>query len=136
MTQTKKVRVPTGTTQAAVGTAQYTPDADGVITAPDYDADALLAISGFTEDLADPPPAGFVRVAAPAGETHDGTGTLSYGGVTYTIGADGNVIVPAEAAADLLSHGFTPSVVVPGVVLTDEDAAPPVDPDPATPPAE
>jgi len=134
MTQTKRIRPPAGTTTASVGTASYTADSDGIIAAPDYDAVALLAIPGFTEDYPDDPPAGFVCVVAPADSTNDGTGTLSYGGVSYTIGADGHVIVPAEAVADLLSHGFTPAVIVPGVVLTDVDVAPePTEPTP--PPA-
>lgn len=117
----KKVFVPAGTTEANVGTRLYTADADGIITATDGDALALLGLPGFTADPepdANEPPPGFVRVVAPEGSAVDGTGALSYGGVTYTIGPDGTVIVPAAAAADLLSHGFTPSVVVPGVDLT------------------
>ena len=133
MARTVKIRAPAGTDEANVGTRLYSVDDAGDVEVPDFDVPAILAIPGFELEPVPDPPAGFVRVVAPDGTTADGTATLSYGGVTYTIAADLTVIVPAEAVGDLLSHGFTPAVVVPGLVLTDADAEPaPAEPAPPT----
>lgn len=130
MPRTTKFRVPAGTSEASVGTTLYAADATGHITATEDDAVTLLGVPGFTVDSTDEPPTGFARMIAPE------PGGVSYGGEEYTIGADLTVIVPAAAVLDLISHGFTPAVVVPGVVLADVDEVPPVvptEPPPVTP---
>lgn len=131
-----KLHVPVGT-EATVDTRLYTADADGVLTVSDDDAAALLATPGFTLDTDDAPPSGFVRMNAPKGAT-----SVSVGGVAFIVADNGTVIVPADN--ELAAHGFTPSVVVPGVDLAPVEPAPepapapapapkPVDPPPAAP---
>ena len=132
---TIKLRAPTGTTEANVGTHLYTADAKGDITVDPADAAALLATPGFI--LANVPNyvlAGYVRLLAP-----EGCSSCSVGGTPYLVQEDGSVIVPADH--DLLSHGFKPSTEPVELVVdmsehpADAVPEPAPEPEPETPPA-
>ncbi|HEX3884753.1 MAG TPA: hypothetical protein VHW66_19020 [Stellaceae bacterium] len=95
-----------GQDEVNVGRGRYRVGLDGTVLVPREAVDSLLSTGGFAmADLPLPVPTGMARLAHPE---HIG---CAFGGKTYEPGADGTVLVPAEAAAVLMeAHGFcTPS---------------------------
>ena len=97
-----RLKAAAGTTDVNVGETDYPVPADGVIDVPDNAVDDLVARGGFELDPDAPAPViGTLIMKAP-----DINASCSYAGVSYTAGADGNVAVPVDAVAALISHGF------------------------------
>jgi hypothetical protein len=90
----------------AHGTTGFEPYPDGMgwwlVDVPDTIAAYLLKTGGFSMAKKDQPaaPAGMVRLRHP-----EGVG-CSFAGQAYEPNADGVVLVPAEAVAALVAHGF------------------------------
>jgi hypothetical protein len=92
-----------GQDEANYGTERFRVHEDHTIEVPSEAVDSLVRIGGF-ERIADPEPVreGHVALAHPQGIG------CSWGGTVYPPDAEGLVIVPIAAAADLLVHGFKP----------------------------
>lgn len=94
-----------GQDEANHGTARYCVDRDGLVRVPPEAAPYLTRNGGFARaiDVASGPRAiGSVYVH------HDDATACSYRGRRYTSEANGDLLVPAEAAAELAAHGFVP----------------------------
>jgi hypothetical protein len=90
--------------EANHGTARYLVDNDGVIQVPLEAVGPLTTIGGFV--LAK---TGGTMISAGVLTLHhdDGAG-CSYAGRQFLSDSNGDVRVPAEAAPELLAHGFVP----------------------------
>ena len=106
MTKVIALRAMFGQDEANHGTARYCVDQEGLVRVPPEAAPYLTHVGGFAPAEADsgwPPeqePAGSIRLH------HDSAGACSYGGRQYQGDADGDVLVPAPAAAELMAHGY------------------------------
>ena len=109
MAKRKMVRLlaPEGTDEANFGEERFRVDNDGYALVPTEAVDALIATGGFTHPEPDDEEAG---PTAPEGSVllyhPEGLG-CSFGGVSYEPDDNGAVSVPAHAAKDLVTHGFT-----------------------------
>ena len=98
------LRATFGQDEANYGAARYSVDNDGVIQVPLEAVGSLTTIGGFV----------LVKTgnnAISAGALtlhHDDAAGCSYAGNQYLRDSNGNVLVPAEAASELVSHGFVP----------------------------
>ena len=100
-----------GQDEANHGTARYRVDAEGLVHVPPEAAGFLTCKGGFALPKTSP------AAAAPAGAHadglvrlhHDDAAGCSYAGRQYPSDENGDVLVPAEAAAELLAHGFVPA---------------------------
>jgi len=92
-----------GQDEANYGTERFRVHEDHTVDVPSEAVDSLVRVGGF-ERIADaaPVPQGHVALAHPQGIG------CSWGGTVYPPDAEGLVIVPIAAAADLLAHGFKP----------------------------
>jgi hypothetical protein len=92
-----------GQDEANYGTERFPVHEDHTLEVPSEAVDSLVRIGGF-ERIADavPVPQGHVALA------HSQGIGCSWGGTAYPPDAEGLVIVPIAAAADLLVHGFAP----------------------------
>jgi hypothetical protein len=98
-----KLKAPLGCDEANYGTVRYTVRDDGTITVPQEAAAPLLKDAGFTLVEEDTPPPPSIGSIAMKGKPGSG---CSWGGQSFTADATGDVLVPAEAVADLIMHGF------------------------------
>jgi hypothetical protein len=99
------LRAAFGQDEANHGTEQYLVDQNGLIWVPLEAVAALTKVGGFafvapSRDNA--PPAGPLRLH------HDDAASCCYAGRQYAVDANGDVLVPAEAASELMAHGFAP----------------------------
>jgi hypothetical protein len=99
-----RLRPAFGQDEASHGTTRYVVDDDGLIQVPREAAGPLTAIGGFVlvTTKGDPIFVGMLNLH------HEDAAGCSYGGRQYLGDANGDVIVPAEAASELLAHGFVP----------------------------
>ena len=93
-----------GQDEANYGTVRYPVDADGLVRVPLEAVGPLIGKGGFavpktTDDVVS---AGMLKLR------HDGAAGCCYGGRRYPGDENGDVLVPAEAASELLAHGFVP----------------------------
>src|SRR6266436_1222703 len=93
-----------GQDEANHGTVRCPVDADGLIRVPLEAVGPLIAKGGFAapKTADDAVSAGMLKLH------HDGATGCCYGGRRYPGDGNGDVLVPAEAASDLLAHGFVP----------------------------
>jgi hypothetical protein len=93
-----------GQDEANHGTVRYPVDADGLIRVPLEAVGPLIVKGGFAvpKTADDVVSAGMLRLH------HDGAAGCCYGGRRYPGDENGDVLVPAEAASELLAHGFVP----------------------------
>ena len=93
-----------GQDEANYDIVRYPVDADGLIRVPLEAVGPLIGNGGFalpktTGDLVS---AGMLKLH------HDGAAGCCCGGRQYPGDENGDVLVPAEAASELLAHGFVP----------------------------
>jgi hypothetical protein len=93
-----------GQDEANHGTLRYPVDADGLIWVPLEAAGPLIAKGGFAvpDTPDDAVSAGILKLH------HHAAAGCCYGGRRYPGDENGDVLVPAEAASELLAHGFVP----------------------------
>jgi hypothetical protein len=98
------LRAAFGQDEANYGAARYSVDREGLIQVPLEAVGPLTTIGGFvlakTGDNAIS--AGVLTLH------HDDAAGCSYAGRQYLGDSNGDVLVPAEAACELLAHGFVP----------------------------
>ncbi|HEY3910383.1 MAG TPA: hypothetical protein VGM07_10870 [Stellaceae bacterium] len=103
-----------GQDEANHGTARYRVDAEGLVHVPPEAVDFLISKGGFVlpktsgaataqPEPIDAKPDGLVRLH------HGDAAGCSYAGRQYPSDENGDVLVPAPAAADLMAHGFVPA---------------------------
>lgn len=140
MSKKFRLRAPVGTDEANYSGAErpYKVAPDGTVEVDEGAVAGLVGAGGFS--LIEEEPAvelGKVKLV----NADDPTAGVSFGGVSYQPDEDGIVTVPAEAAADLVSHGFVPvaelvkeltETVVPSVA-EEKAAEPPKAPEAAKP---
>ena len=109
-----------GQDEANYGATRYSVDSDGLIQVPLEVVGPLTVIGGFV--LAK---TGDNAISAGALTLHhdDATG-CSYAGRQYLRDSNGDVLVPAEAASELLAHGFIPVFEETLVASTQVKSAP------------
>jgi hypothetical protein len=98
------LRAAFGQDEANHDTARYSVDSGGMVWVPLEAVAPLAAVGGFVLPKSDP-------AAASAGTLklhHNDAAGCSYHGRQYFGDANGDVLVPAEAASELLAHGFVP----------------------------
>jgi hypothetical protein len=102
-----------GQDEANHGTTRYRVDGDGLVHVPREAVPFLTSTGGFAveETMA----ARVSEAQRPSTDRsslvrlhHDTAAGCSYGGDAYWSDDNGDVLVPAEAVADLLGHGFVP----------------------------
>jgi hypothetical protein len=93
-----------GQDEASHGMARYPVDADGVIRVPLEAVGPLIWTGGFALSK---PAAELVSVGVLKLHHSDAAGCC-YRGCRFTGDENGDVLVPAEAACELLAHGFGP----------------------------
>jgi hypothetical protein len=93
-----------GQDEANHGTARFPVDAEGLVWVPAEAVEPLTERGGFAmpETMDQPLSAGMVKLH------HSDAGGCSLRGRSYPVDESGNVLVPAEAAYELLAHGFMP----------------------------
>jgi hypothetical protein len=93
-----------GQDEASHGAARYSVDKDGLIQVPPEAVGPLTTIGGFVlaQDRDNMVSAGEFTLH------HDDAAGCSYVGRRFFVDANGNVLVPAEAASELSAHGFVP----------------------------
>lgn len=97
-----RLRAEFGQEEASHGTARFPVGNDGLIEVPMEAVGPLITVGGFVlvESGGKPASFGVLRLH------HGDAAACSYGGVGYLGGVNGDVFVPASAAAELSSHGF------------------------------
>jgi hypothetical protein len=98
------LRAAFGQDEASHGAVRYLVDDDGLIRVPLEAVDPLMTIGGFVM-------AQTCDSAISVGVLtlhHDDAAGCSYGGRQFLGDSNGDVLVPAEAASELLAHGFVP----------------------------
>ena len=98
------LRAAFGQDEANHGAVRYLVDGDGLIRVPPEAVEPLTTIGGFVM-------AQTCDRAISAGVLtlhHDDAAGCSYGGRQFFGDSNGDVLVPAEAASELLAHGFVP----------------------------
>jgi hypothetical protein len=100
-----------GQDEANHGTTRYGVGIDGLVNVPLEAAVYLIRNGGFA--VAEYTKARQARrqscdrpTAAVVGLHHDTAGACSYARVQYRVDGNGDTLVPAEAVADLMAHGF------------------------------
>jgi hypothetical protein len=98
------LRAAFGQDEANHGTMRYPVDNDGLVRVPLEAVAFLTGTGGFAapKTMDSLPSAGAVKLH------HDEAAGCSYRGRQYHGDHNGDVLVPAEAAAELLAHGFAP----------------------------
>jgi hypothetical protein len=93
-----------GQDEANHGIVRYPVDADGLIRAPLEAVGPLIGNGGFAlpKTIGDVVSAGILKLH------HDDAAGCCYGGRRYLSDENGDVLIPAEAASELLAHGFVP----------------------------
>jgi hypothetical protein len=93
-----------GQDEANHGTIRYSIDSDGFVQVPPEAVGPLITTGGFVlpETTQGEISSGVLSLY------HDDAAGCSYAGRQYRRDAKGNVVVPAEAASELLGHGFVP----------------------------
>jgi len=97
-----QLRAVFGQDEANHGTMRYLVGPDGLVQVPRHAVGPLVTLGGFVLATIgnDTISSGLVNLH------HDSAAGCSYAGRQYLGEANGNVIVPAEAASQLLAHGF------------------------------
>jgi hypothetical protein len=114
------LRAAFGQDEANYGVARYSVDNDGLIQVPLEAVGPLTTIGGFV--LAK---TGNNAISAGALTLHhDDAAGCSYAGRQYLGDSNGDVLVPAEAACELLAHGFVPVFEETMVALSRAKSAP------------
>jgi hypothetical protein len=98
------LRAAFGQDEANHGTARYPVNDDGLVQVPLEAAGPLTTIGGFVLAKTG---LHFISVGT-LKLHHDDAAGCSYRGHQYLGDANGDVLVPAEAASELLAHGFVP----------------------------
>jgi hypothetical protein len=98
------LRAAFGQDEATHGPARYPVDDDGLVQVPLEAVGPLTTIGGFVlaKTGVDVISAGSLKMH------HDDAAGCCYAGRQYLGDANGDVLVPAEAASELLAHGFVP----------------------------
>jgi len=102
-----------GQDEANHGTARYRADGNGLVHVPHEAVAFLISKGGFAVAKTSAALAAEARSAAADPHClvrlhHDAASGCSYAGCEYPSDENGDVLVPAEAAADLMAHGFVP----------------------------
>ena len=98
------LRAAFGQDEANYGTARYSVDNDGLVQVPLEAVGPLTTIGGFV--LAK---TGGNAISVGLLTLHHGDAAgCSYAGSRYLGDSNGDVLVPAQAASELVSHGFVP----------------------------
>ncbi len=102
-----------GQDEANHGTVRYRVCADGTLTVPPEVAAYLIKNGGFaaakrSEPSYAKPQSGDLSSGSLVRLRHATAGACSYGGSEYRADESGDVLVPADAVADLMAHGFVP----------------------------
>jgi hypothetical protein len=105
------LRAAFGQDEANHDTVRYAVDADGLVRVPREAAYPLISKGGFALQGAcgDVVSTGMLRLH------HENAAGCSYLGQRYIGDKNGDVLVPAEAASELIGHGFV--AVLPGTTL-------------------
>ena len=100
----KQLRAVFGQDEANHGTTRYSVDANGLVQVPRDAMEPLISVRGFVlvKTVNDTISVGSLNLR------NDNAAGCSYAGRQYLGDANGNVIVPAEAAPELVAHGFVP----------------------------
>ena len=90
--------------EANHGTARYPVDSDGLVEVPLEAIGPLTTVGGFfmAKARGDSVSAGALKLH------HEDAAGCSYAGRRYLADVNGDVVVPAEAASELMAHGFVP----------------------------
>ncbi|HEY1257773.1 MAG TPA: hypothetical protein VGF34_00880 [Stellaceae bacterium] len=118
MTELVALRAMFGQDEANHGTHRYCVDPDGLVHVPPEAVPYLTRVGGFAAVTADAAPRPEAEVAERVRLHHEEALACSYGGRQYPSDANGDVLVPAQAVADLAAHGYVP-------VIPEVEAAPP-----------
>jgi hypothetical protein len=102
-----------GQHEANHGTTRYRVDSGGPVHVPPEAVASLISKGGFAlpkTSAAGTAPARSITAAADelVRLHHDDAGGCSYAGQSYPSDENGDVLVPATAAAALIAHGFVP----------------------------
>ncbi len=100
-----------GQDEANHGTRRYRVDAEGLVHVPPEAVGFLISKGGFalpkTSGAAtERPEPGGAKAGGLVRLHHGDAAGCSYAGRQYPSDANGDVLVPAQAAADLMAHGF------------------------------
>lgn len=102
-----------GQDEANHGTVRYPVGSDGLVHVPPEAAPFLISRGGFA--VVKTPARAIVKDQGPGADSsgmvrlhHAAANGCSYGGRRYQSEENGDVLVPAEAATELLAHGFGP----------------------------
>ena len=114
MSELIALRAVFGQDEANHGTRRYRVDAEGLVHVPPEAVGFLISKGGFalpkTSGAATGRPGASSAEADGLVRLHHGDAAgCSYAGCQYQSDANGNVLVPAQAAADLMAHGFAPA---------------------------
>ena len=98
------LRAAFGQDEANHGTARYPVASNGLLNVPSEAVGPLTTVGGFVitgprDDLVS---AGTLKLH------HEDATACSYAGQRYLADVNGDVVVPAEAASELMAHGFVP----------------------------
>ena len=100
------LRAAFGQDEANHGTERYAVDNESLVRVPKEAVAPLITVGGFVLARTG---AETISVGPLKLHHHDAAG-CSYAGRQYLGDASGNVLVPAEAASQLVAHGFVPVV--------------------------
>ncbi|KAA0686013.1 hypothetical protein DTW90_34570 [Neorhizobium sp. P12A] len=94
----KKLKAPSGSEGANIGTRLFVPDSEGNVMVPDDAVPGLVGVGGFQIM---PIPDGYVVMRSLIGAQ-----SVTTHGETYETDGDNMIAVPRDLADDLLSHNF------------------------------
>jgi hypothetical protein len=97
------LRAPVGTDEANFGTVRFPVLDDGTISVPEAAAGPLEKVGGFTVTAEKAAPALSVGMIKMRGGPGVG---ITWQGQSFTSDDTGLILVPIEAVADLVPHGF------------------------------
>ena len=113
MSELIALRAAFGQDEANHGTVRYRVDGDGLVRVPRQAVSFLIGNGGFA--LVKTTGAAIAKAQPPNADStpvvrlhHDDAGGCSYAGSEYPSDERGDVLVPADAAAELAAHGFVP----------------------------
>jgi hypothetical protein len=103
------LRAAFGQDEANHGTERYCVERDGLVRVPPEAVPYLTRVGGFALAAVGPRQRPNAEAVGTIRLHHDGVAACSYGGRRYVSDANGDVEVPAEAAAELFAHGYVPA---------------------------
>jgi hypothetical protein len=103
--RTLRLKAPVGGTEAHYGEENFPISEDGTVDVPPEAAAPLIAVSGFALETA---PLELTADTAAMIMPGEKSFSVSFDGTSYAADANGIVVVPVAAVAELLSHGLAP----------------------------